>query len=67
MKYLFRENNNEVKVNKILDLYRKLLNETTLRVFSCDESSSNRTALESFVIYAFQSKFILPISNIANA
>ena len=31
MKYLFRENNNEVKVNKILDLYRKLLNETNNR------------------------------------
>ena len=31
MKYLFRENNNEVKVNKVLDLYRKLLNETNNR------------------------------------
>ena len=30
MKYLFRENNNEVKVNKVLDLYRKLLNETNI-------------------------------------
>lgn len=29
MKYLFRENNNETKFNKVLDLYKKLLNETS--------------------------------------
>ena len=28
MKYLFRENNNKAKVNKVLNLYRTLLNRT---------------------------------------
>lgn len=31
MKYLFKENNNKIKSNKVLDLYKKLLNETNNR------------------------------------
>lgn len=31
MKYLFKENNNKIKSNKVLDSYKKLLNETNNR------------------------------------